>query len=262
VAGFELLKWYADCVSDDGDFAILYHAELEVARIPIRYESLLLNDGDGSTRALYSLHQRQAPLIEDGRIGWDSPQWQARGVWTELGAPICKALFESESGFLEWTCVAPRAVASLEVGENSVLKGWGYVEHLRLTVAPWRLPIRRLRWGRFVNATDALVWIDWSGAHNTQLVCLNDLVVTAEEINDDEVVLSEQQGILHLDGKRLIREGKLGATALSIIPRLNTLFPSSVLNMRECKWLSRAVLRRPGQPDSVGMAIHEVVEWP
>jgi hypothetical protein len=35
-----------------------------------------------------------------------------------------------------------------------------------------------------------------------------------------------------------------------------------MLNVRERKWLSRAVLRRTGLPDSIGMAIHEVVEWP
>jgi hypothetical protein len=35
VAGFELSKWYADCVNDEGDFAIVYHAELEVAGLPI-----------------------------------------------------------------------------------------------------------------------------------------------------------------------------------------------------------------------------------
>jgi hypothetical protein len=43
---------------------------------------------------------------------------------------------------------------------------------------------------------------------------------------------------------------------------LKNLFPDSVLNMRECKWVSTAVLRLPGHPDSTGMAIHEVVEWP
>ena len=56
--------------------------------------------------------------------------------------------------------------------------------------------------------------------------------------------------------------GPLGATALAVIPDLDRLFRASILAVRECKWLSRAVLHRPGQPDSDGMAIHEVVEWP
>jgi hypothetical protein len=226
-----------------------------------------LNDRDASTRSLYSLQRQQPPAIEDGCIRWDSPKWQAQGRWTELGVPVRKMLYESDSGSLEWTCLAPRASASFKigegkVGEDHVSNGWGYVEHLRLTVAPWRLPICRLRWGRFVNAANALVWIDWSGPHNTRFVCLNDSDVSADEINDDEVVLGEKQGTLQLYDSRVIREGKLGATALSIIPMSNILFPSSVLNMRECKWLSRALLRRPGRADSLGMAIHEVVDWP
>ena len=39
---FELSKSYADCVSDEGDAAILYHAELRIGVLPIHYESLLL----------------------------------------------------------------------------------------------------------------------------------------------------------------------------------------------------------------------------
>jgi hypothetical protein len=67
---------------------------------------------------------------------------------------------------------------------------------------------------------------------------------------------------LSLDTGTILRDGLLGSTALSVIPHLDRLFPDSILNMRECKWLSRAVLRRPGHPDSIGMAIHEVVDWP
>jgi hypothetical protein len=150
----------------------------------------------------------------------------------------------------------------MQIGFGDLLQGWGYAEHLRLSVPPWRLPIRRLRWGRFVNATDALVWIDWTGPYNKRIVYLNGSLASAQNINDDEIVLAQGKAVLHLEQKQVIREGKLGATALSVIPQLNRLFPDSVLNIRECKWLSTAALRLPGHPDSTGMAIHEVVEWP
>lgn len=262
MSAFELSKWYADCVSEQGDVAILYHAELRLGTIPIHYESLLLKDRSSPARALYSLRRRSPPSVDGDCIEWQSPDWQARGSWKDLGAAHHEVLFESDFGSLEWNCLAPRAASSMQIGSSDPSQGWGYVEHLRLSVPPWRLPIRRLRWGRFVNATDALVWIDWSGPYNKQVVYLNGSLASAESINDEEVILAGEKAILHLEGKKVIRDGKLGATALSVFPNLSNLFPASVFNMRECKWLSTAVLRRRGYPDSTGMAIHEVVEWP
>jgi hypothetical protein len=119
-----------------------------------------------------------------------------------------------------------------------------------------------LRWGRFVNATDALVWIDWSGSTNRQAVYHNGLPVSAHTISDGEIVLTGSKAVLSLDKGTVLREGALGATVLSVLPSINRLFPARMLGIRECKWLSRAVLRQPGRPDSFGMAIHEVVEWP
>jgi hypothetical protein len=262
MTAFELSKWYADCVSEQGDAAILHHAELRLRGVPVHYESLLLKDRSSPARALYSLRPHPPPSVQDRCIEWQSPQWQARGRWSDLGAAHHEVLFESEDGSLEWDCLAPRAAASMQIGSGDPCQGWGYAEHLRLTVPPWRLPIRRLRWGRFVNASDALVWIDWSGPYNKRVVILNGLQGSAETTIDDEVVLATEEASLYLEDKQVIRDGKLGATALSVFPKLSGLLPESVLNMQECKWLSRAVLRRPGYPDSRGMAIHEVIEWP
>jgi hypothetical protein len=262
MSAFELSKWYADSISEQGDLAILYHAELCLGGLTIHYESLLLKDPCSPARTLYSLRRGPAPSIKEGRIEWKSPHWQAQGRWNDLGAAHHEMLFESGSASLEWNCLAPRAAASMQIGSSGSSQGWGYCEHLRLSVPPWRLPIRRLRWGRFVNATDALVWIDWSGPYNKRVAFLNGSLATAESINDEEVVLADQKATLHLENKQVIRDGKLGATALSVIPKLSSVFPASALNMQECKWLSAAFLRRPGYPDSTGMAIHEIVEWP
>jgi hypothetical protein len=158
--------------------------------------------------------------------------------------------------------VAPRSAAQVRIGADEHFRGWGYVEHLRLSLPPWRLPICRLQWGRFINATDALVWIDWRGPYNRQAVYHNGAAVVAQVIGDREIRLADSETVLTLDTSAVLREGALGATALAVLPNLDRLFPAAMLNVRERKWLSRAVLRRPGQPDSVGMAIHEVIEWP
>jgi hypothetical protein len=259
---FELSKWYADCTSEEGDAVIIYHAELCWRAVTLYYASLLTCRAGCPPRALYSLRKSPAPAVHGDQLVWESPDWRAAGSWRDLSPSQENVLFESESGSLEWNCLAPRAAAAVQIDSKPAIEGWGYAEHLRLSLAPWRLPIRRLRWGRFVNATDALVWIDWSGSHNRRIVYLNGSRVCATEIGDSEVVLAENAAVLCLNTGTVLRDGLLASTALSVIPHLDRLIPDSILNVRECKWLSQAVLRRPGYPDSIGMAIHEVVEWP
>ena len=41
--------------------------------------------------------------------------------------------------------------------------GIGYVEHLTMTVAPWRLPFTSLRWGRYAPVSCSVIWIVWRG---------------------------------------------------------------------------------------------------
>jgi hypothetical protein len=259
---FELVKWYADCVTDEGDAAIVYHAAMRWLGVTLHYSSMLTHKSGCPVQCRYSLRKREAPAIKDGEIRWRSQDWQAAGVWRELGNGRRNVLFASEAGSLDWNCVAPRARVTFQAGSRQALEGWGYAEHLRLTLPPWQLPIRRLRWGRFVNAADALVWIDWMGGYNKRVTYLNGAEVSATEIGDNKIVLADEGGVLSLDSACILREGVLGSTALAIIPNLGRLFPDSILNMSECKGLSRAVLRRPGQADSMGLAIHEVVEWP
>ncbi len=260
--GFALSKWYADCISDDGTAVIIYHAQLRWRSAAIHYSSLLTHTPGVPSKARFSLRKCDAPAMVGDAIRWESEAWDATGKWSQLGKSQLNLLFQSGEGALDWHCIAPRATAAVKIGSAPVLRGWGYVEHLTLTMQPWHLPIKRLRWGRFVNATDALVWIDWEGAHITRVVYLNGVAVSASIIDDTQIALTEHAATLHLHDSTVIRDGQLGSTALAVIPHLERIFPASILMARECKWLSRAVLRRPGLPDSVGMAIHEVVEWP
>ena len=261
IPAFELSKWYADCVTEDGDALIIYHAQLRWRTPTIHYSNLLIHEAGRPARSQFSLRKQPAP-IHKGDVEWKSPVWNAKGSWRKTGPPVREILFDSAAGSVEWNCVAPRSSAEVRIGERRPYRGEGYVEHLRLTIPPWRLPIRELRWGRFVNACDGLVWIDWQGSYNKRVVYYNGSPVTARAISDREIVLGDGAAVLSLDTSTILREGALGATALSVLPNIERLFPARILGIRECKWLSRAVLRRPGQTDSVGMAIHEVVEWP
>jgi len=258
---FELSKWYADCLTEDGDALIIYHAQLRWRTLTIHYSNLLIHEAGRPTRSQFSLRRHPAPTCEKD-IQWKLPVWNAQGSWRNLGHPVREILFNSAAGSIEWNCVAPRSSAEVRVADGKPYRGDGYVEHLRLTIPPWRLPIRQLRWGRFINAFDALVWIDWHGSYNCRVLYHNGLPVSAGIINEREIAFGESGAVLSLETGTVLREGELGATALSVLPNLEQLFPASLLGIHETKWLSRAVLRRPGQPDSSGIAIHEVVEWP
>ena len=258
---FELSKWYADCVTDDGAAFILYSAALRWRGPTIHYTSLLAHRSGHPTRTRVSLRRQPSPLATGRGIAWHSRSWRAEGSWFDKGLTHRELLFDSGAGRLEWTCIAPHAVAEVRTGKEWFC-GWGYVEHLRLTLPPWRLPIQHLRWGRFINAIDALVWIDWRGPYEKQVVYDGGASVAARAIGDRQIVLADGATVLSLDRPAVLREGALGATALAVLPNLGRLFPAAFLRVRETKWLSRATLHRPGCADSTGMAIHEVVEWP
>ncbi len=129
-----------------------------------------------------------------------------------------------------------------------------------MTIPPWQLPFDELRWGRFLSAEDALVWIDWRGAHSLNLTFHNGDCVEHAALTDDELVAGELS--LALDRGTVLREGALVETALNTIPGIQKLFPFRILRVHERKWLSRGVLRKPGAEPSAGWAIHEVVRWP
>ena len=128
-----------------------------------------------------------------------------------------------------------------------------------MSIPPWQLPIKELRWGRFLSDTDALVWVDWRGETPLNLVFHNgnqieDVAITDHGFKAGDLMLS-------LDENAVIREGPLIKTALSKIPGLRNLFPLRVLGTYECKWLSRGTLKETAGEAVNGWTIHEVVRW-
>ena len=139
--------------------------------------------------------------------------------------------------------------------------GLGYAEHLVLTIPPWKLPIETLRWGRFLNASDWVVWIDWQGEHPQRIVYRNGTRVAAVELGDERIRFADGT-LLAMDRSLTIREGPLGTTVLAAIPLVGRTFPARLLQVTECKWRSRSRLEFPNQPAVKGFAIHERVSWP
>jgi hypothetical protein len=200
---------------------------------------------------------RPSEIVEspDG-LAWRTPALGVDARWRGDPLDIRERIYADGEGSVEWRCLLPGASA-----DTGSVSGLGYVERLRLTIAPWRLPIRSLRWGRFVSARHSLVWIDWRGDFERRLVWLDGKAVAAVGAGDDGFEI-EGGARLALDCGLTIRRGPLGSTVLSAVPGLDRIAPARMLQVEEWKWRSAAILECPGEAADRGWAIHEVVRWP
>jgi hypothetical protein len=246
---FEFAKWYADCVSGEGEVLIAYSGRLRHRRLAVQYESLL-----SAGESKHSLRRSSIECTPD-RIEWGSEGLGLCGSWERRSAEIRETVFQSEDGWVQWHCVMPKAEARM-----NAVAGLGYAEQLRLTIPPWRLPIRRLRWGRFLSERNAVVWIDWEGEFRTRLVYANGRPAAAEAIENDGLTFADGTR-LELDRGLVLRSGQLGSTVLHAIPGLKKLAPRMFL-VDECKWRSHGRLMSVGEETDSGWCIHEDVRWP
>lgn len=259
-ASFELGKWYLDCVSEAGDVIIAYVAEVRWRALSLRYTSTLVQRAGGETRVRATLSGAAAPVIEADTITWSAPSLGASARFHPLSPERSATVLARHDGRVHWRCLAPLARAHFDL-EDGPIHGLGYVEHLTLTLAPWRLPIDELHWGRFLGEDTSLIWIDWRGPHRHQTVLLDGAAIGPARV--ERHALSSERGDLNLrlSGSRVLREGALGKTALSILPAVETLLPVRILATEERKWVSRGTLDHGGVRRE-GWVIHEVVRWP
>jgi len=252
---FSLVKWYLDCVTECGDTAIVYCARLNWRGPAVAIASVLTTHGsEVETRSSISGFRL---TCNGGEIVAEHSRLQIAGNWRSEAVPVERVPYETSSGFVHWNCVQPRSLVTLRVAGRE-MTGLGYAECLTLTLPPWRLPLRRLRWGRFVSATDCLVWIDWEGEHSTRIAILNGLESKVDSVSDTEIALG--QGSLRMEDSVTLRRGELGATILPGAPALSKIFPRSLFSVKEQKWRSRGTLSGPDS-SSTGWVIHEVVDW-
>lgn len=255
---FALTKWYFDAVCDDGRTAIGYCTALTWRGLSLTWQALTVWDPDHRRLERSSLAGSGIPSRTNERITWSAP-----GLDCSVTADVCQPavglrLFQDSTGFVDWRCEAPLALVTLEIAGAPPLRGLGYVECLELTIAPWRLPIRELRWGRWTaaNATHSIVWVDWRGEEPRTWVLVDGVHAPALEVQDDRVELATS--VLTLASGQTLSSRALD-DIVGRIPPLRALVPPSFLAVRDVKRLSRGTWQRPGQPDVAGPALHERV---
>ncbi len=258
-AGFQFTKWYLDCVGPDGEAAIAYWARLRWHGFGLAYSGLLHRAVDGRVEASSTLRPGPGPIAESGRINWSCGALDAEGEWRPRTAPYSAELWRNAEGRgVQWDCIAIAAKARVRAGPG-VIEGFGYAERIELTVVPWSLPIRELRWGRWIGANRSLVWIEWRGGHPLTLILLDGTPVPG--VVEDHGVQVRDGLRLEISGRSVIRSGRLCATVLGSIPVLRSMVPDAILSTQEDKWISRGMLRDIGGIDEEGWAIHEIVRF-
>lgn len=254
---FSLAKWYLDCVADNGDGLIVYAADLNWKSWRIRYGNTLRISGEKvETRS--SLRRFSLPESIANQITLKLPHLGVDGAWTSLTPPVERTIFENSGGAIRWHCLQPGSRVTLERSTN--IAGFGYAELLEVSISPWSLPIRELRWGRFVSEKESVVWIDWRGSYCFRLLLHNGAEQDVGEISDQRIVTSDSHLQLSFDRGLVLRSGFLGKTVLPAIGRLARALPVKMLNVQEIKWRSRSTLRI-GDRVTQGWSIHEVVTW-
>lgn len=265
-----------DCVSDNGDLFIGYSASVAWGWLRLSYSLTLRSYADGrraeisTARQAFPPHEVNVEHATGSEWEWNCPPLSIQGFWRATAKPLSpRILFSGPDGQIVWTCHVPAGEASINGADTFALSGVGYMEHLHVTIPPWRLPMEELRWGRFLSGDDALVWIQWSGVQPVGLLLYNGKEQPDPSISDDEVSSAEVRLILIRNLGRVVQQGELGGKALSGLSYLvRWLIPRRILETVETKWLSPAelYLTRSAQPVDVipakGWALHECVRFP
>jgi hypothetical protein len=262
-SSFRLQKWYLDAVDHDGQVFIGYWAILRWGWLNLHYQGYLHQRSGAPTKHVNRFRRSPAPVEVEDRVDWRVPG--VDGHWHSRSAPIRRQLLNNEHGTVDWHAIMPSASATIRFQDGHLLNGLGYVEHLDMTIPPWKLPIQRLHWGRAISAADAVVWIRWeSHTHPLALVHHLDFCGKAQTYQQDTQVTKENvafpDGYVRMNEPRSLRTGIISQTVFQQVGWIKWFFPRSIQQLEETKWLSRSYLESQ-QNTSTGWAIHEIVDW-
>lgn len=250
--GMHIAKWYLDVCAPDGSGAIVYATRIQWRRLRLQYSATLEFDAAGQVEERMTLRRFQAPWTNGDETHFRNAKLRVAGTWTPMRAPSDSerqpvTMLSTPAGEVRWGLHCNRARVRWE-SRGRALEGLGYMERLDVTLPPWELPIRELRWGRFVAEDADATWIEWKGSHPLKL-CWSG----GSAVEDLDLDLRED---------KVLRDGPLVTTVFSKVPGLRRSLPAQMLQLHETKWRSRGTLAGLDGERSDGWAIHEVVRWP
>jgi hypothetical protein len=254
---FTLTKWYFDCVTANGRAVIAYWASFAWRNVAMTWQNVTVYEPGRLPVSRSSLVPGPQPEVTGDTIACRMPELECAVNVESRQRPIEERLFDSDDGAVEWRAEAPAAAVRFELNGFAPMLGSGYAERTFLSVPPWHLPIRELRWGRWLDpaASRSVVWIDWRGAHPRTWVFVDGIKAPGAVVTDESVSAGSVRIAL---GERRTLHERTFADVAATIPPLRVLVPKSLLALREAKWCSAGVLLDGGAPARTGTAIHEV----
>jgi hypothetical protein len=255
--GFQLTKWYVDCVAADGRAVIGYWASLAWRGLALTWQSVTLHEPGRPPLTRSSLASAPCPRAADGRITWNAPALGCAARAEAQQRPIDERLLDGDDGVVEWCVEAPAADVSFDLQGVAPVRGAGYAERIFIGVPVWRLPIRELRWGRWLDASASrsVVWIDWRGDSPRTWAFVDGVRVPGAVVTDHGV---SANGMTFVLGERRTLEARRFAQIAAAIPPLHAVAPKSLLALQQTKWCSAATLQEGSAAAQPGRAIHEL----
>lgn len=253
---FSLKKWYLDIADDKGDVYIGYYASLKWSHYELNGYAHLWRSPEKGIETQAGITAQPPPQYKCG----NQLTWKPEGVdaiWESACEPITATLLDKGDGKIIWHCTQPKARAAINSSRLS-FSGWGYTEHINITVPVWKLPFRTLYWGRCHTDTHHLVWIKWEGEANHNLVwfdgkCIRDIIIEDNKITGYGFVLK-------LGDNVPLREGKVGSTVFRSLGKIIKFLPKTIFLTDEHKWYNRGILECNSQVEPA-VIIHEKVSW-
>jgi hypothetical protein len=257
-APFTLSKWYLDCVAPDGRVVIGYWASLGWRDFTLTWQQVTLYEPGQPARRQSSLSSSPPPGADGDTISWHAEALDCCIVARTRQQAIRQRLLDDSTGIVEWRADAPAADVSVTLVGRAPVHGAGYAERLLITVPPWRLPIRELRWGRWIDdtANRSVVWIDWRDASPRTWVFVNGQLAASAVVTDERV----SAGAVDLRfGERRTLDAWAFSQIVAAIPPLRAVVPKSLLALRQTRWCSDATLTDGDARALNGRAVHELV---
>lgn len=234
----------------DGKLQIHYLANLKAGNFTIGYVAKHEPD-QGSFSKKFYLHPVPLPEIRGDRLIW--PLEGAKPMqWN--GYHDRTILLQTDRGRkLSWNPV----IINGRICDQS--QAVGYVEKIDLEFAPWRLGLKRLRWGRFCGSQHSVVWIQWRGEYSKDLVLVDGKPQSLIKLGPT-TAQTESCRVL-FEKPSLVVDEQLGLGALSGFPLINKINPANFLAGRERKWQCCASLFEGETKVDEGNVVFEQVDW-
>ena len=154
----------------------------------------------------------------------------------------------------------PCAHVNVQFGEETFV-GLGYAERLTLSIPPWKLPFRTLRWGRHTSTRRSVVWIDWVGDDTRRYLWFDGVEQQDARLSDSGVSRLGGDAVLSWHDARDVCHRRALTRVTLRLPGLAQRLAGPLAAMREHKQLARSTIERGGEARDRGWTLFETVTW-